>query len=75
MEAQIQPFSDIGITAPVNRKFSAEKDMRMTLGCDFLVFPEKLTNVHLRTTVGFDIFGPGSLSERFEILLSTSLLF
>lgn len=75
MEAQIHPFSDIGIVSPSDRKFSAEKDMRMTLGCDFLVFPEKLTSVNLRVTVGFDLFGPGYISERYELLLSTSLFF
>jgi hypothetical protein len=75
MEAQIQPFSDIGIVSPSDRNFSAKNDMRMTLGCDFIIFPEKLTAVNLRTTVGFDLFGPGDLSERYEILLSTSLFF
>ena len=75
MEAQLQPFSDFGIVFPAGRSFSPEKDMRMTVGCDFLIFPEKLTAINLRTTVGFDLFGPGDLSERFEILLSTSLFF
>lgn len=75
MEVQVHPFSDMGIVSPADREFQVKKDMRMTLGCDFIIFPEKITSVHLRTTIGFDLFGPGDLSERFEFLLSTSLFF
>ena len=75
METQFQPFLDFGMVHPYDRNFVPEKDIRMSLGGDLVFFPEKVSSVNLRFTLGFDLFGPGSLSERYEILLSTSLFY
>ncbi|MDA3956031.1 hypothetical protein [Oceanispirochaeta sp.] len=75
METQIQPFMDFGMVHPSNRELVPEKDIRMSLGSDLVFFPEKVKSVNLRFTFGFDLFGPGPLSERYEILLSTKLFY
>ncbi len=72
-EGQIAPFIDMGIINPVKGSFNSQEHMRMTTGLDFLVFPEKITSVQLRVSLGYDLFGPEPAKERYEILLSTSL--
>ncbi|MDC7235155.1 MAG: hypothetical protein PQJ58_18115 [Spirochaetales bacterium] len=74
-EVQMQPFSDLALVIPGERDFDLRKDLRMTLGLDFLIFPTKLTSVNLRLTGGVDLFGPGNFSDRYEIIMSTSLFF
>jgi len=75
METQIQPFMDFGVANPAERELDIQNDMRMSMGTDLVFFPEKITSVNLRFTFGFDLFGPGTLSDRFEMLLSTSLFY
>jgi len=75
METQIQPFMDFGIVNPAERDMNPQDDMRMSMGSDVVFFPAKITSVNLRFTFGLDLFGPGTLSDRFEMLLSTSLFF
>jgi hypothetical protein len=72
-EGQIAPFIDMGVINPLGGEFRPREHMRMTTGLDFLVFPEKITSVQLRISLGYDLFGPAPASERYEILLSTSL--
>ncbi|MDC7239118.1 MAG: hypothetical protein PQJ50_02030 [Spirochaetales bacterium] len=74
-EAQIQPFADFGVVAPSGRGFEAHKDMRMAIGFDGVAFPEKISNISLRGTIGIDLFGPGDILDRLEILISTSLFY
>ncbi len=74
-EAQIQPFTDMGVVIPTGRSFDAKNDMRMTLGFDGVIFPERISNISLRCTLGFDLFGPGGISDRMEFLISTSLFY
>ena len=74
-EGQIAPFIDMGIVNPVGGEFRSREHMRMTTGLDFAVFPEKIRSIQLRVTLGYDLFSPAPASERYEILLSTSLFF
>jgi len=75
METQIQPFLDLGVVNPSGREMTPREDMRMSMGGDLVFFPEKITSINLRFTFGYDLFGPGSPSDRFEMLLSTSLFY
>ncbi|QEN08411.1 hypothetical protein EXM22_10600 [Oceanispirochaeta crateris] len=75
METQIQPFIDFGLVHPSSKELSPSRDMRLSLGGDLVFFPENISSVNLRLTLGYDLFGPGTPSDRYEILLSTSLFF
>ncbi len=74
-EFQLQPFMDMAMIIPRDRAFIPRNHTRMTLGMDFLLYPEKIKSVELRITLGYDLFGPGLPLDRYELLLSTSLFY